>query len=482
MSEIAVLDTTQPSLALRFQSGSARLCPFDPSARDIASILSGPSDIAQLWVFGPWSDDLESAFAEFWQTTDEASDHWRPMRARSAPSRRLTVVLPRADLATSCWASASSPEVLLQAVTLYEETMGIRYRRSPAGSAANLLRSLHRDGKGRQLQTATLPPPALVNRTEWDTKWIRPEARELLEAAGPWGWVHSYDCSAAYLAAASSLRLGVGEVRHLVQPDELREFFADICASGKVPPGYYRLTTFGHTDRNQPIPWRSEDGLPAAWLTAPIAELLTREFTGLTLWEAYVWPESARPLESWYRVCRDALRQLETLRATGEPVRAEAAAIARKAVKLGYGPFLGGWVASRAWEREGDPLYRPDWRHHVMAQVRANQHRALARLELARSWDTARQESPVLLAVSTDCLYFLSPCSDPLQAMPMDLRAGTTPGLYKVQDGGIPASAVLEAMTPGRKPLGAVETVCRQWRSAPPPDPSPAESERVTAN
>jgi hypothetical protein len=291
------------------------------------------------------------------------------------------------------WAQLSAADLTL-ALQLLDELTGVQYRHSPENTSSRLLTGLHRRRGGKELEAMTMPLPALDPNTEADLSWIRP----LYPAEEGRAWVRAWDVNAAYLSACSSLRTGVGEARY-------HHFRAlDPVPSG---PGYFFATVEYTVPAGLPNPFPHAH----AWITHPTLELAYDLGVRVTITDAWVWDEWARPLEPWYRVLRDARGSL--MNRTGP-----AAAAALVALKRMWGPLVGGRVASTRWDRTGDALYRPDWRHFVIATTRARLYRALLRL--------APEDRP--FAVATDCAYF---ARHDRQDVPDGLRVGTTPGSFK---------------------------------------------------
>ena len=270
------------------------------------------------------------------------------------------------------WLTELSPGDYERCMALLEELLGIPYRYSPEATAAHLLRHLHDRPGGKRLHPSSMPPPALEPSTEADLHWIRPLTAE--ERAAP--YIVAYDVNAAYLAACSALSLGVGE-----------PVATHGASNWKGLPGYYLE--------------------PDGWVTTPT--LLWRGHEERA-YDMYVWLEASRPLEPWYKVLRDAREEvmLDT-NCYGEPVNAAAL----QTIKMMYAGFFGR-CASTKWDRTGDPLFRPDWRHMVIATRRTRLQRVMT------------QTDPAPFAAFSDCLYFAT------EHQVTGLRMGTNPGSFKI--------------------------------------------------
>lgn len=281
------------------------------------------------------------------------------------------------------WLLELSDRDYRRCVDLIEELVGIPYRFSPGATATALLRQLHVGGK--KMLPAVMPPPALDPSTEGDLKWVRPLTA--VEQAAP--YIVCLDVNAAYLAAMSALRAGVGAPQYIHTPPRSWEF------SGTAPVGYHRL--------------------PCGWVTTITLDRMTdrdRDMTG-PIFESWVWDETSRPLEPFYKVVRDARAYLLLRRwDTRWTVVADAALMT---VKHMYTDLIGRF-ASTKWDRSDDAMFRPDIRHYVIATRRTRVQRIMASCD------------PAPFAANCDALYFATEASPAVQG----LRMGTNPGSWKI--------------------------------------------------
>ena len=420
--------------------------PPDLDAASLIAMARG-LNIEQLWLHPSWMQraglpaQLDESTADrhpfviaalgTWDVRPAGLSRWMHafLRGGAYDPEPVDLVLPQYDpnKKSAFWAEAPDARCLANALSYFERACGIRYRHSPEASGSALLKELHSGPRALALVAEEMPPPALESTIEWDTYWIRD--LEIDERSRP--FLHAYDVNAAYLAACSSLTTGRGAVEHLTSPQ-----------LDKKRPGYW----LANIEFDAPN-WLPNPFLPPIprdqgryWCTTPTLALAIELGARIEVDEAYLWRDSSRPLEPWYKRLRDARAAL--LSGDGFPDRA-AQQLALKAVKLAYGPLMGGRVASTRWDRSGDPLYRPDWRHAVMATARANQYRTLRKLDVADApW-----------AVANDCLYLASELADPLDACPAGIRLADNPGSYKVALAGLSLSAVMKRIdeTPMRR-------------------------------
>jgi hypothetical protein len=246
-----------------------------------------------------------------------------------------------------------------------------------------------------------MPAPALDRREGAPWVWERPE-----RPAGD--SVLAVDVNASYLAACSSLRTGLGSFEEL----EGRAAIHEVLSGHPLAPGYYLVTATAPEGLPDPF------GAGPHWLTAPLLELaLSRAMPPLRIERAVIWRRGWRPLEPWYRVIRD-------LRASLMADPSPAARLALGQLKLVYGPLLGGRVASTGWDRTGDPMYRPDWRHAVTAQAKANLYRHV--------WNLPAEWRGQLFAVFGDALYFMLDHARGQSSDDLPLPLDTRPGHFKI--------------------------------------------------
>ena len=153
-------------------------------------------------------------------------------------------------------------------------------------------------------------------------------------------------------------------------------------------------------------------------------------------------------MEMWYerlRGARTALYADTTL----------AGRLALGALKYTYSLTISGF--NSAWQRDKrSSLYRPDWRHLIIAQANANLSRALHKMDAAGY-------TPV--AVHKDAVYLLSDEPDPIKACPPSVTLGTALGHFKVQDAAIPLETVLPAFDGTRGGIGTLLKLLKPLRA-----------------
>jgi len=278
------------------------------------------------------------------------------------------------------------------ALTLYVAHVGHRAL-GPGATGSQLMDRL----MPRTMHRAPIEewPAAIVDNAPRDWVELRPLA--VAERAGL--FLHGYDKNAQFLAACSSVELGLYGLRHEWRP-----------AFDKRVPGYWRVVV---------------DGSPeAVWLTTP--ELAYRaESSTVAVDEAWTWEHHGRALANWYARLRDA-------RAALMADRSDAGQLALMLLKRSYTRAIG-LLNSTTWRDPATAAYRPDWRAMIVAQARAN---------LARNIDKAGVR-PV--AIHTDCVYLLSPERDAVAACPPQWTLGSAPGQFKVKYAGVPIEEIAPA-------------------------------------
>ena len=295
----------------------------------------------------------------------------------------------------SPFAEIEDPDRLLAELAAFNDATGIRYRRSPGATGTALLRSLHRGP--RAIKLAPPPPwpmPATKPAQETDFGWWR-SLRGYYEHGQE--LVTAFDVNGMYLAACSSVACGVGDNVHETAP---------IVVDGS--PGYYRAQIRTPTPPAfvDPFDYGTLNGDGSRWFSAPTIALAVELGADVEIVEAFRWPSSHRYLTSWYERIRDARLVLD------------GAALA--ALKALYRITIG-WLGG-SFHDDADELYRPLWRHSIMATARANLYRRVRAIGLA----TGRYP----FAVDVDCLYYAGDVPEGLPISPQlgkFKRAGTAP-------------------------------------------------------
>ncbi len=144
--------------------------------------------------------------------------------------------------------------------------------------------------------------------------------------------------------------------------------------------------------------------------------------------------------------------------ACAENVRADttpAGRLALGALKYTYALTISGF--NSAWQRDRrSPLYRPDWRHLIIAQANANLSRALHKMD---------RDGYTPVAVHKDAVYLVSDEPDPVAACPPSVTLGTGLGHFKVQDAAIPLETVLPAFDGTRGGIGTLLKLLKPLRT-----------------
>lgn len=316
----------------------------------------------------------------------------------------------------------STPELCADADELYRRAVHERPYRTPGALGVQLMdRTMPRTM--RREPVMEWPAPALRSDTATVESWTR----ELSPAEQRAGWLHAYDKNAQFLAACSSVPLGLGELMRWNALDGSVVFDARLA-------GYWRVGTADGYEW-----WTTPRVAYATRELERVGEVLGTDRARLELAEAYVWERSGRALERWYALLRDARAYLLPWRET------DAGELAWQALKATYaagiGHLDGGWFKPNAREgRAGDlqnPRFRPDWRHMIVDQARVNLRRTVDR------W-------PAVVACYRDCLFVVSDCPDAYVAGVDHLKFGATPGAFKVA-GSWPLSSELRAAIDGGK-------------------------------
>jgi hypothetical protein len=248
----------------------------------------------------------------------------------------------------SPWRPLTYAPALLAELVDFTDATGMLWKGSGAVTSDAWLRAYY----GQKLEPMEWPPPAADTRLEPDLL----TARQPLEGERRARALMAFDVNGMYLSAASSLSLPAGR------------YTPDVYDPPPFRPGYWKL--------------------PTGWATTPTVVAGAWGF-GSRL-EVYLWPESHRWLEPWYRTLRDGrTRLLES-----------GAGVALAALKAVYREGVGRFGSVNRSSVD-DPLYLPYWRHAVQAEARTRLERHVAALAVP----------PV--AVDVDCLFFLTSSRSP---------------------------------------------------------------------
>jgi len=348
---------------------------------------------------------------------------WLDLRKKGEAGSGVSVVFPLYD-EHAIWDLDTDGATLLTALLAYARALGTPYYRSPGRTGLDLLQELGKRGAdARRAYPERLPAPAGQADTVAETSWLR----TLSPAERGKAYLHSYDKNAQWLSAAGVVELGQSGI-------EERRDAAGTLPFDKKLPGYWLARIAGGEER---------------WACTPTVAWALERGQTVAITQAHVWTQHSRAMETWYerlRGARTALYADMTL----------AGALALRALKLTYSLTISGF--NSVWQRERrSPLYRPDWRHLIIAQANANLSRALHKMDAAGY-------TPV--AVHKDAVYLVSDEPDPVAACPPSVTLGTGLGHFKVQDAAIPLETVLPAFDGTRGGIGTLLKLLKPLRAS----------------
>ena len=305
------------------------------------------------------------------------------------------------------------PAVLADRLAAFAQTVGVSWRLSSAATGLDLIdhtrppRRSAEDERGASRRRVALVrgvaaelPPFLrtstdhrFSRLEADFSWWRPWSK-LLAAEKRLPFVVAFDRNASYLSPWTSIELGVEGLIHVSGED------ADWDGSEK--PGYYLVDAWDWDCWWLPDPGEAAGagvGGGKVWVTVHTLRQLRAAGITPVVHEAYRWSTSSRYLESAggkLKVARESLPKGPVL----------------DTVKSVYATTVGK-LAERE-HRADFHLYRPDWRHHIIAATRT------AILHTLRQVHDACGAVP--LVVDRDLIAYASPTADPSEFWPEQLR------------------------------------------------------------
>ena len=311
-------------------------------------------------------------------------------------SQEIHLIASAFDLEWPFGAAKDAAALLASIASFRGATGGFWPLVAPAVTAEKMLRALHRDGLDLSASIAPSDFPEPMRAEVTSQCWLRLLTEN---ERRPGSFVLGLDKSATYLAAMSSAAVGFGE------------------------PGYVAAPAF---DARAAGYWRARVVMPASWpkdfppignpkrdlFVTPTLAFAAQQGASIEIDEAWLFPETHRPFEPVYRRLRDARSKLMA-------EEGEAAGLALAAVKSLYTKGVGNLAGrnKRSIEAPVD-LYRPDWRHFIMATAQANILRNIAKAGLRP------------FGVRTDAIYLIADSPDPALAAP-GLKFGREPGSWR---------------------------------------------------
>jgi hypothetical protein len=394
---------------------------------------------------------------------DAAAEGWIFGDGQSAPQLRGITRLRRQDatrgsVAVLCVqamdSSLPAPDVehpgqTARRLQLFADAVGIPFR-GAISTGMDLLELVTPVERKRQWETVDYSDigPASISMLDGVFDWTRrPEAEE-----AQLRYLHAYDRNGAYLAACSSVLVGLGRP----------QLYADGCAFDEKRAGWWLIKVPADTDRRFPGVL-NPDGRTAGteqWVTTTTLAYAVKEegFTGPVL-RAWLWtPEqTSRLLEPWYRILRDARTALID---SDDPQAPATLQLIKEIYKR-----TNGWFAATA--ARGTYAFQPYMHHAIRAASKVGMlHTVKAIGAQSGTWP--------LVVADTDVLAYASDAHDPAQAWPgrdegktrLGSKLGTGLGGYKPYRSG-PLNKQLPLLTgrgwSGRENL----TDVREWLATP---------------
>jgi hypothetical protein len=292
---------------------------------------------------------LTALRANGWAATETAGGWFRAQRDRRVLNLGIRAWCPDDPMIGSRISAADAAKALW----FWHAGTGTHYVHTPGVSAVINLRQHPRAAQPDWIlqNRATAEywqPPAHIRDIKWQAaKTLRP------------GRYHRFDMRSAYLAGAAGATLPWGRLRP-----------TGVDHHGQL--GYYRVCLHPADTGTGRIHWPAAirmlggvDRQNCMWIThVQLNHLLDHPIAGFEIVDSWTAPSGGRILRGWAENWRDAIAIADR----NSPV-------ARAALKRGYAEMLGLLnVASGT-------VYRPDWRHMIIDQVRANLLRKIGRVE-----------------------------------------------------------------------------------------------------
>ncbi|WP_158603048.1 hypothetical protein [Jiangella rhizosphaerae] len=370
---------------------------------------------------------ITAAAADGWEPFPGHLAGWSTWRHTSGLAARIILIPYLDDNPKMILKDQPDATTIAKRLDLFARRVGIPYRISAGVTGQDLMQTIKpRSGTGRAgrieaIDTYVEPcPPAVKPGVEPEMVWTRNLQPSEFEKK----YLHVYDRNAHYVAAAGATLLG-GAI-----PAEHYPNGADF---DQRRPGFWRIVTPEWDDPFQPDPFPPDfitgQRRETSWVATPTLWWLTNpnlDFgrgMDIEILEAYLWPalptrggprdtstaRTSRYLEGWTAHLREALKALKN-------DGSRDAEMVLPDVKLtGVAP-IGKFAADRQAERQS-PLYRPDWRHQVIAQAKSNMRWMIDKI------GTRTGQWPI--AIYFDALYYVSDDPNPITAWPGNhLEAG----------------------------------------------------------
>jgi hypothetical protein len=348
---------------------------------------------------------------------------WLDLRKKGEAGSGVSIVFPLYD-EHAVWGVDTDGATLLAGLLAYASTVGAPYYRSPGRTGTDLLQDLGKRGaESKRAFPERLPAPAGQADTVQEVSWMR----TLSPAERAKTYLHSYDKNAQWLSAAGVVELGLSGIEERRDP------------AGQLP-----------FDKKLPSYWLARiASAEERWACTPTVAWALERGQTVAITEAHVWTQHSRAMETWYERLRTARTALYA-----DPT--PAGRLALGALKLTYSLTISGF--NSVWQRDRkSPLYRPDWRHLIIAQANADLSRALHKMD---------RDGYTPVAVHKDAVYLVSDEPDPVAACPPSVTLGTGLGHFKVQDAAIPLETVLPAFDGTRGGIGTLLKLLKPLRDA----------------
>jgi hypothetical protein len=309
------------------------------------------------------------------------------------------------------------------AVRCFDYALGIQgeniSRTSPGNLGKTLLGTMTISNHKRSTWLKPLSEKAL-HGTPWPLE-VAPHHVNRNPASGL--YIHTYDKNAAYWSACVSRTFGTGDPIVCDASVYTDKTYGIWCVSATPP----------NNDDNMLPPFSTVTGkVIRLWAYTPQVALAKKLGWNVEIHEGYVWDETHEIFEEWAKRLFDARQKARSY-------NSEIAASMIKAVfTRARGIFAKGITSDTKpeWER------RPDWSGVMCSE---------SYLRMGLKINQIEEKTPGYLAVSTDCIYWISDNPDPLTALPLKIGSGL--GEFKHQ-GSITdpdvVKAIIEAARTGK--------------------------------
>lgn len=333
-------------------------------------------------------------------------------------------------------------------------TKAFRYYRSPNRTGEDMA-----GGKGERRAAEVLcqairnkqVPPAASGRI---VPKLAPRSwsRDLTSEERQRGWLHQYDKTAAWLAAYSGVKCGIGEPEHAAEGIAFETKFAGYWRVASLPGfglgGLPRLEFNNDPELDGYVPGAGH------WLRTGGMDLLREIYPEWTpeVVEAWYWPDTRRALSGMYGHLKDSRNFIVDAIEAGRPGAIWAKHLNGRIYQSFWGHLQRVAGPKSDHETGGnydrDIYWRPDWSGELVELACANTYRNMIGF---------KESGHLPITVTVDAITIASDEPDPILAKPTLMTIGNRGGNWSLE-GSAPLAELLPLIDKGEDAHHALAT------------------------